>query len=109
MRMQPPPEPTMSAWRKIELRDAGIFLGGIALAMAIVCLTPEAGPPYPHLLWYLDRIGGVFIYGMSIGFLGFLATEYVFCGRREPLWTGEWLGITTAEPLGVGSGPIATR
>jgi hypothetical protein len=92
-------EPTVSAWRTTELLDAGIFLAGLALATAFVCLTPSAGPPYPHLLWHLDRIGAILIYGMSIGFLGILASHYAFCGRRESLWKGEWLGITTAALL----------
>jgi hypothetical protein len=89
----------MNTWSETKPLDAGIILGGFALALALVCLTTEAGPPYPHELWFLDRVGGVLIYGMSIGFLGILASQKGLQGRREPLGTGEWLGVVTAALL----------
>jgi hypothetical protein len=76
-----------------------MFLGGLALATAFVCLTPSTGPHYQQLLGYLDRIGAILSYGISLGLLGILASRYAFCGRRESLWTGEWLGITTGALL----------
>jgi hypothetical protein len=89
-------EPAVNGLRTTELLDVGLFLGALALAAAFVCLTPSDGPHYQHLLGHLDRIGAILSYGMSLGLLGILASRYAFCGRRESLWTGEWLGITTA-------------
>ncbi len=61
-------EPALKTWKETGLLDAGIIVGGLALATALVCVTHEAGWPHPRVLWYLDRIGAVSIYGMSIGF-----------------------------------------
>jgi hypothetical protein len=61
-------EPALKTGKESGLLDAGIIVGGLALATALVCVRHEAGPHSPHVLWYLDRIGAVSIYGMSIRF-----------------------------------------
>jgi hypothetical protein len=92
-------EPTVNAWKNITPLDAGILLAGYALGIGFVFLTANTRQPDPHEDWFLDRIGGAVVWGTAIGFLGILASQYVFRRRREPFWTGERLGIITATLL----------
>jgi hypothetical protein len=89
-------EPSVSAWNETTPLDAGIFLAGFALGIGFAFLTAESKQPYPGEWLLLDRIGGAVVYGTTAGFLGILASQYAFRGRRESLWTGEWLGIIAA-------------
>jgi hypothetical protein len=61
-------EPALKTGKAIVLLDTGIIFGGLALATALVCVTHEAGPHSPRVLCYLDLVGAVSSYGMSIGF-----------------------------------------
>src|SRR4051794_29780520 len=88
--------PAVNASSESGLLDAGIMLGGFAPAIGLVSLTYEVGPPYPDVLWFLDRVGGVFVFGMSMGFLGVLATHMELQRRTERSWMGECLGALTA-------------
>jgi len=82
-----------------KLLEAGIILAGFVLGTGFVLLTTGTRLPYGSELWFFDRIGGAVVYGISIGFLAILACQWGLRGRRDFLWSGEWLGAITAALL----------
>jgi hypothetical protein len=85
----------VNTWSKTKLLGAAIVVGGFLLGTGYTCFS-TAGPPYQDPLWCFNRIGGVVIYGTSMGFLGVLASRWELHWRRDLIWTGEWLGIISS-------------
>jgi hypothetical protein len=85
----------VNTWSKTKLLGAAIVVGSFLLGTGYICLS-TAGPPYPDVLWFFYRVGGVVIYGASMVFLGVLAPRWELRERRDVIWTGEWLGIISS-------------
>jgi len=82
----------VNLWTKITLLGVTVVVGGLLLGTGYFCFNNETAPPYPPF----DRIGGLVIYAMSIGLSGILASQWRIRGRRDFIWTGEWLGVTSS-------------
>jgi hypothetical protein len=79
-----------------RLLDAGILVAGASLGVAVAHLTARPDYPYPSELRAVDQIGGAAAYGVSVAFLGLLASRCKLHNRRDSLRMGEWLGIAAA-------------
>jgi hypothetical protein len=88
-------EAIVKTQRKTKLLGVAIVVGGFLMGTTHA-LFGEAGPRYPHALWFFNRIGGVIVYGASLGFLGILGWQREYRGRRDFVWAGEWLGIASS-------------
>jgi hypothetical protein len=91
-----PKTPTLVIRNPIQLLSFGIFALGILAGFALAFPTAEPSYPYPRELRAIYWVGEGVVYGLSIAFLGVLASQYNHRGRQESLRLGEWLGIVTS-------------